>query len=139
MSVNKVFLVGRLGRDPELKYASSGVSITDFSIATTEKFKKGESWDERTEWHNIKVFGKQGENCSKYLSKGSLVFIEGKIQTSSWEDSDGNKKYKTEIIASNIRFLDTKNNDNSVFSKEKIEAAQNEKAKEEAGDDDLPF
>ena len=131
MSVNKVFLVGRLGKDPELRYANSGIAIVNFSLATSERIKKGENWEDKTEWHNIVIFGKQAENCEKFLQKGAQVFIEGKIQTSSWENTEGERKYKTEIIANNVRFLDSKNNEN--LQKNKPEN------NEEEGDDDLPF
>jgi len=104
--VNKVILVGRLGRDPEIKDAK-GVSIANFSIATSESWKddSGEK-QERTEWHNIVAFRKTAELCGKYLKKGQECYIEGKIETRSWDDKEtGAKRYKTEIIAQNVQFL----------------------------------
>lgn len=113
MSVNKVILVGRLGKDPEMKSTPSGMSIAQFSIATDEKFtdRSGEK-QERTEWHNIVVFNKLAEICGQYLRKGKLVYIEGSIRTNSWEDKEsGQKKYRTEIIANQMQMLDRKGDD----------------------------
>lgn len=106
-SVNKVILVGNLGKDPELRTTSSGSSVCNFSIATTERWKNNESGnlEERTEWHNIVVWGRQAENCNQYLTKGSPVFIEGRLQTRSWEDKEGKKRYTTEIVALTVKFL----------------------------------
>lgn len=106
MSINKVMLIGRLGQDPELKFTPSGMAVCNFSMATSESWtdKNGQR-QERTEWHRIVVWGKQAENCNKYLNKGSQAFIEGSLQTRSWEDQQGQKKYTTEIIAKSIQFL----------------------------------
>lgn len=106
-SVNKAILIGNLGRDPEIRYTQSGLAVANFSIATSESWSDKESGErkERTEWHRIVVFGKQGENCGKYLSKGRQVYVEGRIQTREWEDRDGNKRYTTEIVAADVRFL----------------------------------
>jgi len=106
-SVNKVILIGNLGKDPEVRYTSGGQAVCHFSIATSERWKNktnGE-WEERTEWHNIVVWGKQAELCKEYLSKGRTVYIEGRLQTRSWEDKEGNKRYTTEVVATNVRFL----------------------------------
>lgn len=107
--VNKAILIGRLGGDPEVRYTPDGLMITNFNLATDEarKDKNGERV-QKTEWHRIVTFGKLAEISGKYLSKGKLIFIEGRIQTRSWEDKDGNKRYTTEIIASNMRMLDAK-------------------------------
>jgi single-strand DNA-binding protein len=106
LGVNKVILVGNLGRDPELRRTPSGASVVSFSIATTERFndKKGERQD-RTEWHNIVAWGKLADLANQYLKKGRSVYIEGKLTTRSWDDKDGNKRYKTEIVANQIQFL----------------------------------
>jgi len=104
--VNKVILVGRLGKDPELRSTTSGTSVCEFTIATGESWKgKDGQTQERTEWHRIVVWGRLGEICSKFLSKGRQVFLEGRIQTRSWEDKDGNKRYTTEIVARDVQFL----------------------------------
>lgn len=108
-SVNKVILLGNLGKAPELKNLPSGQAVCNFSIATSETYKdKNEQKQERTEWHNIVVWGKTGENCAKYLDKGSKVYIEGKIQTRSWDDKEGKKQYRTEINALTVVFLDSR-------------------------------
>jgi single-strand DNA-binding protein len=106
-SLNKVMLIGNLGQDPEMKETGSGLTIASFGIATTEKTKnKG-----HTEWHNIKAFGKLAEICGEYLRKGKQVYVEGRIQTSRWEDHDGTKRQKTEIIASVMQMLGNKQGD----------------------------
>ena len=107
-TLNKAMIMGRLGRDPEAKTANSGTTICNFSLATSESFKKGDEWEEKTEWHKVVVFGKQAENTAKYCKKGSLVFVEGRIQTRSYQDKDGNDKYITEIVGNVVRFLDSK-------------------------------
>ena len=107
-SVNKVILVGRLGKDPEVKSTPSGTTVTKFSIATDEKFtdRAGEK-QERTEWHNIVAWAKLGEICGQYLRKGKLVYIEGSLRTESWEDKETKqKKYRTEIVAQQMQMLD---------------------------------
>ena len=98
--VNKVIIVGRLGRDPELKYTPSGAAVANFTVATSEEWKDRETGEkqERTEWHRIVAWRRLGEICGEYLHKGKEVYIEGRLQTRSWEDRDGNTKYITEII-----------------------------------------
>ena len=105
--INKVILIGRLGSDPEIRYTPSGVAVANFSVATSEEWKDKDSGEkkERTEWHRIVAWRRLGEICGEYLSKGKQVYVEGRIQTRSWEDKDGNKKYTTEIIANDIQFL----------------------------------
>ena len=107
MSVNKVIILGRLGQDPELKYTPSGAAVCNFSLATSESWndKATGQKQERTEWHRIVVWGKLAELCNQYLSKGRQAFVEGKIQTRSWEDKDGNKRYTTEIAANTVQFI----------------------------------
>ena len=104
--VNKVILVGNLGADPELKYTTSGTAVCTFRLATGEAFKNAQGeWQERTEWHRVVVWGKTGENCANYLSKGRQVYLEGRLQTRSWDDQDGNKRYMTEVVAREVQFL----------------------------------
>ncbi|MEE9550945.1 MAG: single-stranded DNA-binding protein [Candidatus Binatia bacterium] len=106
MSVNKVILIGNLGRDPEVRFTTNGRAVARFSIATTEVWRDAEgNRQERTEWHNIVVWGKQGETCAQYLSKGRQVYVEGSIRNSSYDDKSGNKRYVTEIVAQRVRFL----------------------------------
>ena len=106
-SVNKVTLIGRLGKDPELKYTASGTPFCRFSMATDDSWNDKNSGErqERTEWHNIVVWGKQAESCGQYLSKGRQVYVEGSIRTRSYDDKSGNKRYITEIVAQRIQFL----------------------------------
>ncbi len=106
MSVNKVIIIGRLGADPELKTLGSGQAVANFNIATSENWvdREGQK-QERTEWHRIVVWGKLAEICRQYLAKGRQVFVEGKLQTRSWEDQQGQKRYTTEIVANNIQFI----------------------------------
>jgi single-strand DNA-binding protein len=106
MSVNKVILVGRLGRDPETRFTSGGQAVANFSLATDESYKdrNGER-QKRTEWHKIVVWGKQAEIAQQYLKKGSLVFIEGRIQSREWQDKEGQKRTSFEIVANNFRML----------------------------------
>lgn len=108
-SLNKVLLIGNLGKDPELRYTPDGLAILSFSIATTEYFNdKSGSKNERTTWHNITIFGKMGQSIANYLTKGKQVFIEGKIRTSSYDDKEGIKRYKTDIVATNVVLLGAK-------------------------------
>jgi len=104
--VNKAILIGNLGRDPELKYTQSGQAVVNFSIATSENWtdKSGEK-QERTEWHRIVAWGKTGELCAQYLSKGRTVYVEGRIQTREWEDREGQKRTTTEINAQTVTFI----------------------------------
>jgi len=108
-SLNKVMLIGNLGRDPEIRYSQQGVAVVNFSIATSEYWTDKTTGDrqEKTEWHNIVAFGKPAETLEKYLSKGSPVYIEGKLQTSTYE-KDGQTHYMTKIVVSNFQFLGSK-------------------------------
>jgi single-strand DNA-binding protein len=106
-SVNKVILIGNLGNKPELKYLPSGQAVCEMRLATNESFTdKNQQKQERTEWHRVVVWGKQGENCAQYLDKGRQVYIEGRLQTRSWDDKNsGEKRYMTEIVANTVQFL----------------------------------
>jgi len=143
--VNKVTLIGRLGKDPVLKHFSNDNAIAEFSLATDESYKNKEGQKvEQTEWHNIKVpTKKQAEIAEKYLRKGALVYIEGKIRTRSYDDKDGNKKYITEIICDNFRMLDGKKDSSgggSSYSNSSSQPQQEEaRVSSPAAEDDLPF
>lgn len=108
-SVNKVILLGRLGKDPELKYTQGGTPVANFSLATDETWKdqSGEK-QQRTEWHNIVAWKKLAEICGQYAKKGQQIYIEGKIQTRKWEDKDGNTRYTTEVVVSNLVLIGKK-------------------------------
>jgi single-strand DNA-binding protein len=106
MSVNKAILIGNLGKDPEVRFTSTGRAVARFPIATSEVWTDAEgNRQERTEWHNIIVWGKQGETCGQYLAKGRQVFVEGSIRTRNYDDKSGIKRYVTEIVAQRVRFL----------------------------------
>ena len=108
-TVNKVILVGRLGKDPEMRYTSSGTAVVNFSMATNHftKDKDGNNTD-TTEWHQVVAFGRTAEVAGEYLNKGKLVYIEGRLQTRSWDDPNGQKRYKTEVVCSNLQLLGSK-------------------------------
>jgi len=106
-SVNKVIIVGNLGADPELKYTQNNTPVVNFRVATTDRWKDRNSGDqqERTEWHRIVAWSRLAEICNQYLRKGKQVYVEGRLQTRSWEDQDGNKRYITEIVAQTMQML----------------------------------
>lgn len=134
MSVNKVILVGNLGKDPELRYTASGTAVASFSLATTERYKKDGQQQEKKEWHNIVAWGNLAEICDKYLAKGRQVYIEGRIQTRSYDDKEGNKRYVTEIVASEMQMLGGKGG--STYEASKAAAMVNKVFNE---DDTIPF
>ena len=112
-SVNKVILIGRLGKDPEIRSTPQGTTVAKFTMATDDRYtdRNGEK-QERTEWHNIVAWSKLAEICGQYLKKGKLVYIEGSLRTDSWDDKEtGQKKYRTEIIAQNMKMLERKSDD----------------------------
>lgn len=105
-SLNKVMLIGNLGKDPEVRYTTSGQAVASFSIATSEKFKnRNGEMEERTEWHNVVLWGRQAEIAGEYLAKGRTVFIEGRLQTRKWQDKDGRDRYTTEIVGDRMQML----------------------------------
>jgi len=136
--VNKVILVGRLGADPEVRYTPDGMNITNFRLATDEQ-RKDKNGDrvKVTEWHRIVTFGKLAEICGNYLAKGKMVYVEGRIRTNAWEDKEGVKRYTTEIIASDMRMLDSKGMGRGPESGE--EASAPASAFGPAPDEDVPF
>lgn len=140
IGVNKVILIGNLGKDPELKYTQGGTPVASFSLATAERWsdKSGER-REKTEWHTVVCWGKLGELVNQYLKKGRSAYVEGKLSTRSWEDKDGTKRYKTEVIASQVQFLNTSTGnggDNPDNRPGEDEPAQQGTV---VNDDDLPF
>ena len=147
--VNRVQLLGRLGKDPVLKHFSENNVIAEFSLATSENYKDKEGkWVEVTDWHNIKLpFKNMAERAEKYLKKGSLVFLEGKIKTRSYDDKDGNKRYITEIVVESLRSLDKRESSASGVSEQgqsyssqpQQEYAQSDSRPASNIDDDLPF
>ncbi|MDP2607224.1 MAG: single-stranded DNA-binding protein [Deltaproteobacteria bacterium] len=106
MSVNKVILVGNLGKDPEVRFTNSGSAVARLAVATSEVWNDRDgNRQERTEWHNVVVWGKQGEHCGQYLAKGRQVYVEGSIRTRSYDDKSGTKRYVTEVVAQRVQFL----------------------------------
>lgn len=139
-SLNKVTLIGNLGKDPELSYTASGIAVAKFSIATGERWKDQDgNVQERTEWHNIVAWRKLAEICGQYLKKGSKVYLEGKLQTRSWDDKNtGVKRYTTEIVADDLIMLDGKGNSGGDMSNNAGSSSMAEPAAEPEKDD-LPF
>lgn len=108
--INKVIIIGNLGKDPELRHTPQGQAVANFPVATSENWNdKNGQRQERTEWHRIVVWGKLAELCGKYLAKGRKAYIEGRLQTRAWDDKDGQKRYTTEIVANTVQFLDSAN------------------------------
>ena len=152
MSVNKVILVGNLGRDPETRYTGSGQAVCNFSIATSETFKdrNGER-QKRTEWHKIVVWGKLAEICQQYLKKGAQIFIEGRIQSREWQDKEGNKRTSFEIVARDMRMLGSRaesamgasaaagGSPSADFDSQAAPAEDHPAAGPEISDEDIPF
>jgi single-strand DNA-binding protein len=139
-SVNKVILVGRLGKDPEVKYTQTGVPVARFTIATDESWKdQGGEKQQRTEWHNIVAWRKLAEICGQYLNKGKLVYIEGRLQTRSWEDKEGNKRYTTEVQADNMVMLSARTDEARQEKGVAAAASSNSGFEAEITDDDVPF
>jgi single-strand DNA-binding protein len=142
-SVNKAILVGNLGRDAEVTASASGVSIARFSLATTFRRKDSRSgnWEDRTEWHRIVLLGKQADSLRDYLKKGKQVYVEGRIETRSWDDKDGQKRYMTEIIADRIQLLGGGGGGRGGSRQDEQAGADYDVAPEPAGatDDDIPF
>jgi single-strand DNA-binding protein len=155
-SVNKVILIGNLGKDPEVRYLPSGDAVSNFSIATTEKFKdKSGAMQEHTEWHRISFFGRQAEIAGEYLKKGSPVYVEGRIRTRKWQDKEGQDRYSTEIVGDRMQLLGSRGGAENMARGEPVAAAANAGGGTPAGekraapakkgggfdemDDDIPF
>ncbi|MCD4771871.1 MAG: single-stranded DNA-binding protein [Bacteroidales bacterium] len=135
--VNKVILIGNLGKDPEVRHLESGVSVANFPIATTESYKsKDGNKVEHTEWHNIVLWRGLAEISEKYLKKGDKVYIEGRIRTRQWDDKDGNKRYTTEILCDNMNMLGGARN---LTNEGKVEGKIEEPPPEQKDGGDLPF
>jgi single-strand DNA-binding protein len=138
-SVNKVILVGNVGQDPEVKYTASGVPVAKVSIATNERFKdKSDQWQDRTEWHSVVAWQRLAEIVGEYVRKGSKLYVEGKLQTSTWEDKqNGQKKYRTEIVAREIVLLGSR--DNGHEAREEMTAEESSPAPVSTDSEDIPF
>ena len=144
-SLNKAMLIGRLGQDPEVRYTQSNTAVANFSLATNERYKdRNGEFQEKTEWHRIVAWGRTAEICQEYLRKGSLVYIEGPIQTREWEDKEGQKRYTTEIKTRTMQMLDSRGDQmgaSDAPSKPEKKAANSVEIDDSFDDmdDDLPF
>ncbi len=142
MSVNKVILIGRLGKDPELKYTQSGRAVVNFSVATNERWKGQDGQkQESTTWHNIVAWGKQAEVIKEYLSKGREIYIEGRIDNRSYDDKEGNKKYISEVVVQNFQFIGGRGDSagGGSASSGPPDSSPPPPSGEASDDDDLPF
>jgi single-strand DNA-binding protein len=141
-SVNKVILVGNVGKDPDVKYTPSGVPVAKFSLATNERFKdKSGEWQERTEWHSVIAWQRLAEIVGEYVQKGNKLYVEGRLQTSSWEDrQSGDKKYKTEIVAHDLVLLGSNNGARDANVPQRSHAEHTEEdSSGSITDEDIPF
>jgi single-strand DNA-binding protein len=140
--LNRVSIIGNLGKDPEIRQTAAGTSVGNLNIGVTEKRKEGDEYKDQTEWISVVVFGKTAENASKYLQKGRQVFVEGRLQTRKWEDKTGQTRYTTEVIASQLLFLGSAKDNNSFSSQAPSAASLNESSMDSDNfidDDDIPF
>jgi len=147
--INKVLLIGNLGKDPEIKHFENGGAVAKFSVATNENYldKSGE-WQKKTEWHDVVVWNKNAERAEKQLSKGQMVYIEGKLTHRKWQDEQGNNRYNTEVVAQTFRLLERRERNEAIESAGNFPSQQNAPANSggttppvanESMDDDLPF
>lgn len=143
-SLNRVMIIGRLGRDPELRYTQSGSAVASLNVATDESYtdRDGNKVD-RTEWHRVSVFQRQAETCANYLAKGSLVFVEGSLQTRKWQDQQGQDRYTTEIKADRVQFLDRKGDsqggEQQATSRQQSAPRGNTQRQQSGPPDEIPF
>ncbi len=141
-SLNKVMLIGRLGQDPEVRYTQSNTAVATLNLATSERYKDGNGeQQEKTEWHRVVAWGRLAEICQQYLNKGSLIYVEGPLQTRSWEDNQGQKRYTTEIKALQMTMLDSRKSSqqNQPQSNPQMSSATPIDSSFDTMDDDLPF
>ena len=145
-SLNKVMLIGNLGKDPEVRYTTSGTAVASFSLATSERFKnRSGEWEDKTEWHNVTLWGRLAEIAGEYLAKGRTVFIEGRLQTRKWQDRDGRDRYTTEVVADKMQMLGGKGDgggrQGSGKSSDDVGAGASQGYEEPVfnPDDDIPF
>lgn len=145
--LNKVMLIGNLGSDPEIKYLPKGTAIANLRLATSESRKNSDGeWEDSTEWHRVVMYGRQAETCKDYLKKGSKVFIEGRIQTRSWDDQSGQRHYSTEIVGNFLIMLDPRSQDAAPSGQSRQKTQNHDDAGQDSqpsdvpqADDDLPF
>ena len=139
-SLNKVMLIGNLGKDPEVRFTASGQAVASFSLATSEKFKgKTGEWEERTEWHNITLWGKLAEIAGEYLSKGKTIYVEGRLQTRKWQDKSGNDRYTTDIVGDKMQMLSPKGERSGGDTSPAPKSGGSSYEEPPFQDDDIPF
>lgn len=141
MSVNKVTIIGNLGRDPENRYLPSGEQVTSIAVATTDRWRDKATGEQKeaTEWHRISFFGKLAEIAGQYLKKGSQVYVEGKLRTQKYTDKDGIERYQTNIIANTMQMLGSKQDENTQPASTKQDNRRNTYQAGKDGSDDIPF
>lgn len=138
--VNKIFIIGRLARDPEIRYTQNGSAIANMTVATDESFVGSDGNKvERTEWHRVTVFGKAAENCGNYLGKGSLVHVEGSLATRKWQDQNGQDRYTTEIKAQRVQFLDRREGGKDGGQQRQGRQQQTRGSEQDYQNQDVPF
>lgn len=134
MSVNKVILVGNLGADPDIRTTGGGTKVGDLRIATTDRKKVGDNWENHTEWHSVTVFGKLADNVERFCKKGKQLYIEGKLETQKWTDKEGRDRFTTKVIASEVKFL------GEAPKRDGAQAKPQEQAEQHPGyNDEIPF
>lgn len=139
-SLNKVMLIGNLGKDPEVRFTASGQAVASFSLATSEKFKgKTGEWEERTEWHNITLWGKLAEIAGEYLTKGKTIYVEGRLQTRKWQDKSGNDRYTTDIVGDKMQMLSPKGERSGGDTSSAPKTGGSNYEEPPFQDDDIPF
>ncbi len=136
--INKVIIVGNLGRDPEVRYAQSGMAICKLSVAVTERVKDGDTWKDATEWFRVTLFGKTAENAGQYLQKGRQVYVEGRLKTDKYKDKEGVEKTSVELVANLIQFLGSGGGERAPRTNDEPAGAA-PPASDGFVDDDLPF
>jgi len=137
--LNKVMIIGRLGADPEMKYTANGNAVTTFNVATSRTYTNQGERVEETEWFSIVAWNRLAETCAQYLAKGRQVYVEGRMQTRSWDAQDGQKRYRTELIANEVKFLGSRGDDTESGSSFSAELPGSENSDVEINPDDLPF
>ena len=137
--LNKVMIIGRLGADPEMRYTANGSAVTTFNVATSRTFSRDGERVEETEWFSIVTWNRLAETCAQYLLKGRQVYVEGRMQTRSWDGQDGQKRYRTELVANEVKFLGSRGDDSESGSNFSAGLPENEDSGAEINRDDLPF
>ncbi|MCK5075381.1 MAG: single-stranded DNA-binding protein [Calditrichia bacterium] len=143
-TINKVMLIGRLGNDPEIRTITSGAKVATLSLATNESYKKGDEWQETTEWHRIILWRNRAEFAEKYIKKGMRIYVEGKLQTRQWQDKNGNQRYTTEVIGTHTELLEPKSQQGSYDQSPPAPQESDfnnmpEAMDDSAPNDDIPF